>query len=269
MSELSGRVALVTGASGGYGSAIARRVARAGADVAIADLDVESPAALAIQDGGALLRRARDRHRRRRHERRGLRAHGAARRSTSSARIDILVANAGLGGDAALSWELSEANWDRVVGVCLKGVWLTTRHVVPHMIERGHGRIVMTSSRNGLRAERWCSHYVAAKHGVIGLMKALALELGPYRINVNAVCPTSMGRFETWHPWWDLVTGREGTTADEFNAWGGQQDLFEKDERMTFEAAAEGAYWLVTDGAATVTGHALPVDDGWIAKRGG
>jgi NAD(P)-dependent dehydrogenase (short-subunit alcohol dehydrogenase family) len=268
MSELSGRVALVTGASGGYGSAIARRLARAGADVAIADLDVESDAARAIQAEVRGL---------------GVRVTAISVDVTSDADcarmaqaaidelggIDILVANAGLGGDAALSWELSEANWDRVVGVCLKGVWLTTRHVIPHMIERGSGRIVMTSSRNGLRAERWCSHYVAAKHGVIGLMKALALELGPYRINVNAVCPTSMGRFETWHPWWDLVTGRAGTTADEFNAWGGRQDLFEKDERMTFDAAAEGAYWLVTDGAATVTGHALPVDDGWIAKRGG
>ena len=60
-----------------------------------------------------------------------------------------------------------------------------------------------------------------------------------------------------------------GPDADEYNAWCGHQDLFEKDERMSFDAAADGAYYLVTAGAATVTGHALPVDDGWIAKRGG
>jgi NAD(P)-dependent dehydrogenase (short-subunit alcohol dehydrogenase family) len=268
MSELEGRVALVTGAAGGLGSELCRRLAALGADVAVADLDDESPATDAVlRDVRALGRRAtairvdvtRD--------------EDCARMTSETidalGGIDILFANAGLGCDADLAWELSEASWDQVVDVCLKGVWLTTRHVVPHMIERGRGRIVVTSSRDGLRAERYCSAYVAAKHGVVGYMKALALELGPHRINVNAICPTSMGDMEQWHPWWDRCTGQEGTTPEQFNAWSGSQDLFEKQRRMTFEAAAQAAVWLVTDAAGTITGHALPIDDGWIAKRGG
>jgi NAD(P)-dependent dehydrogenase (short-subunit alcohol dehydrogenase family) len=268
MAELDGRVALVTGGAGGFGGAICRRLAALGADVAVADVDVTSPASEAVQRDVRAL---------------GSRAIAIRADVTSDAdcarmardtieqlgAIDILIANAGIGGEAALAWEVSEENWDRVVGISLKGTWLTTRHVVPHMIERGTGRIVMTSSRNGLRAERYCSAYIAAKHGIVGYMKALALELGPHRINVNAICPTSMGDQHEWHPWWDMVTGKEGATAAEYNAWSGSQDLFEKDHRMTFEAAAEAAVWLVTDGAATITGHALPIDDGWIVKRGG
>ena len=100
-------------------------------------------------------------------------------------------------------------------------------------------------------------------------MKALALELGPHRINVNAICPTSMGQLERWEPWWDLATGNSDTTPEQLNAWCGEQDLFAKSRRMTFEEAATTASWLATDGAASVTGHALPIDDGWIAKRGG
>ena len=268
MAELQRRVALVTGGAGGLGGAICRRLAALGADVAVADIDVASPA------GETVLRDVRAIGRRAIAIQVDVTSDAACAQMAHEAiehlgAIDILIANAGIGGDAALAWEVSEENWDRVVGISLKGAWLTTRHVVPHMIERGRGRIVMTSSRNGLRAEPYCSAYVAAKHGVLGYMKALALELGPHRINVNAICPTSMGDQREWHPWWDLATGKKGATAAEYNAWSGSQDLFEKDHRMTFDAAAEAAVWLVTDGAATITGHALAIDDGWIAKRGG
>jgi NAD(P)-dependent dehydrogenase (short-subunit alcohol dehydrogenase family) len=268
MADLDGKVALVTGGARGFGAALAHRLARGGADVAIADRDVSSVDALATVNSLREL---------------GRRvlvvevdvtieedcARMAAETIEALGAIDVLVANAGVTGDVGLAWELSVESWDAVVDVCLKGVWLSTRHVVPHMIERGRGKIIITSSRNGLRAESWCSAYVAAKHAVIGYTKALALELGPYRINVNAICPTAMGDQTRWHPWWDLVTGNEQTTADEFNAWSGHQDLFEKDHRMTFDAAADTAFWLATDASSTVTGHALPIDDGWIAKRGG
>ena len=105
--------------------------------------------------------------------------------------IDILVANAG-GATLARAWEITEEEWDFVNDVCLKGVWLTTKYVVPHMIERTTGKIVVTSSRNGLRAEHGYAHYNAAKAGAIHYAKSLALELGPYGINVNVVCPTQM-----------------------------------------------------------------------------
>lgn len=268
MTDLEGRVALVTGGAGGLGGAICRRLAALGADVAVADVNVSSPAAEAVlADVRAQGRRA-------------CALQVDVTREADCARmvadaieqlgaVDILFANAGIGGATALSWELSEQDFDAVVDISLKGAWLTAKHTIPHMIERGRGRIVLTSSRNGLRAERYCSAYVAAKHGMVGLTKALALELGPHRINVNAICPTSMGHMTRWDPWWDFSVGREGVTEPEFNAWSGSQDLFEKDDRMSFETAAETAVWLVTDGAATITGHALPIDDGWIAKRGG
>ncbi len=268
MGELEGRTALVTGGAGGLGGAICRRLATLGADVAVADVAIDSPAAQAVLDDVRALGR------------RALAIQADVTNAADCARmasetierlgaIDILFANAGVGGDADLAWELSEEAFDLTVGISLKGAWLTTKHVVPHMIERGKGRIVLTSSRNGLRAEKHCSAYVAAKHGMVGYVKALALELGEYRINVNAICPTSMGHMSNWHPWWDYMLGKEGVTEPEFNTWSGSQDLFEKDDRMSFDTAAETAVWLVTDGAATITGHALPIDDGWIAKRGG
>jgi NAD(P)-dependent dehydrogenase (short-subunit alcohol dehydrogenase family) len=156
-----------------------------------------------------------------------------------------------------------------VLDVCLKGSWLTSKHVVPQMIDLGRGRIVFTASRSGLRAERHWAPYIAAKHGVVGLTKALALELGPYRINVNAVCPSGMGWATDHAPWWDEETGIDNVPVEEFNRWSGSLDLFEKDRRMTFEEVADGMVWLVSDAARTITGHALPLDDGWIAKRGG
>src|SRR5205823_11397003 len=97
-------------------------------------------------------------------------------------RLDILCANAGV-FSFGLSWELTEDDWDTVLGVNLKGVWLTTKYVVPHMIRRRYGKIVVTSSRDGLRAEPNYAHYCASKFGAIGFVKSLAIELGPYDIN--------------------------------------------------------------------------------------
>lgn len=108
-------------------------------------------------------------------------------------RLDILCADAGTFSDEMLPrWELAEDEWDAIMDVNLKGVWLTTKYVVPHMIRRRNGKIVITASRNALRAEANFAHYTAAEHGLIGYMKALAIELGPYEINVNAICPTQM-----------------------------------------------------------------------------
>src|SRR5262249_859112 len=110
-------------------------------------------------------------------------------------RIDILVANAGI-WTRGRAWEITEAEWDLVVDVNLKGAFLTAKAVVPHMIVRRCGKIVFTSSIGGLKAYAGLANYIAAKHGVTGFMKALAIELGPYEINVNAIAPTQMGRVD-------------------------------------------------------------------------
>src|SRR5436305_8444243 len=101
--------------------------------------------------------------------------------------IDIVVANAGLYSFAP-SWELTEEQWDETVNVDLKGVWITCKVCIPQMLNRGGGKIICITSTAGLKGMANLAHYVAAKHGVLGLVKTLAIELAPYNINVNAVC---------------------------------------------------------------------------------
>src|SRR3989442_355017 len=105
--------------------------------------------------------------------------------------IDILVANAGLYSFAP-SWELTEEQWDETVNVDLKGVWITCKVSIPQMLSRRSGKIICISSTAGLKGMANLAHYVAAKHGVLGLVKTLAIELASYNINVNAICPTSV-----------------------------------------------------------------------------
>ena len=284
MGELDGKTALITGGARGYGRAVARLFTREGADVAIADLGSKasaSPYGMATREqlDATVAELAAT----------GRRAVGIEADVTSAAdcermaaeaiaalgRIDILVANAG-GATLARAWEITEEEWDFVHDVCLKGVWLTTKYVVPHMIERGSGKIVITSSRNGLRAEHGYAHYNAAKAGAIHYAKSLALELGPYGINVNVVCPTQMAdRHEQrevsagLQSYMDQVVGHAHSTYAEFDAASGRDNLFEDRGQPDFSEVAEGALWLASERAGLVTGLALPMDAGWIAKRGG
>ena len=206
---------------------------------------------------------------------RGLRAHDARGHrpcsgvSTSSSRTPAARRAHGRGSS-------TEADWDFVHEVCLKSVFLTTRAVVPHMIERHAGTIVLTASRNGLRVEHGYAHYNAAKAGVIHYGKSLALELGPYEVDVNIVCPTQMADKSQARPanpeaqkYWDQVTGRAGATYEEFDAASGRDNLFERSGQPDYREVAEGVLWLVSDRARLVTGLALPMDAGWVIKRGG
>jgi NAD(P)-dependent dehydrogenase (short-subunit alcohol dehydrogenase family) len=284
MGELDGKTALITGGARGYGRAVARLFTREGADVAIADLGSKasaSPYGMATREqlDATVAELAAT----------GRRAVGIEADVTSAAdcermaaeaiaalgSIDILIANAG-GATLARAWEITEEEWDFVHDVCLKGVWLTTKYVVPHMIERGSGKIVITSSRNGLRAEHGYAHYNAAKAGAIHYAKSLALELGPYGINVNVVCPTQMAdRHEQrevsagLQSYMDQVVGHANSTYAEFDAASGRDNLFEDRGQPDFSEVAEGALWLASERAGLVTGLALPMDAGWIAKRGG
>jgi len=268
--ELEGKSALITGGARGFGRAVALLFAREGADVAVADLLDTSSTVSEIEALG----------------RRAVGIHADVTKEADCAamaraaidglgKIDILHANAGT-FTFAKSWELTEADWDLVLNVNLKGVWLTTKAVVPHMIERRYGKIVMTSSRDGMRAEPNYAHYCASKFGVIGFSQSLAIELGPYAINVNAVCPGQMTDRSTprdsalgSHPYWDMVTGKQGSTYEEFDEASGRENLFEEGGQLDFTQVAEGVLWLASDRSHMVTGHAMPVDRGWIAKRGG
>jgi len=279
--ELKGCTALVTGGARGFGRAIALLFAAEGADVAVSDIaeDVKSEAFYALSSREQLEQTASDV---RALGRRSLAVAADVRSADDCARmaeavvedfgrIDILVANAGI-WSYGRAWEFTEDEWDINLDVNLKGAWLTARAVIPHMIERRDGKIVFVSSIAGLRAYAGLAPYIAAKHGVVGLMKALAIELGEYRINVNAVCPTGMGRpEEAPHVWHGLAgkTGDQKPVSEELEARMASEHALPHLGIPSYEDAAESVLWLVSERARLITGQALPVDAGWVAKRGG
>lgn len=200
MGMLDGKVALVTGAARGQGRSHALRMAEEGADLIISDLchDLETvPYPLSRPED--LLDTQRE------IEKLGRRCVASETdvRDTAAVdamvsegvaelgRLDIAVANAGVCGFAK-TWELTDQQWDEMIGVDLTGVFKTLRAVTPHMIAQSSGRIVATSSMGGRMGNPNLAHYVAAKWGVIGLVKTLALEVADQGITVNAVCPATV-----------------------------------------------------------------------------
>lgn len=175
--------------------------------------------------------------------------------------IDILINNAGI-GDFGLLTEISEEQWDVVVDVNLKGVWLCSKHVGKHFIKRNQGgKIVSTSSTTGLVGQYGMGHYSASKHGVVGLTKSLALELAEYDVNVNCVLPTGTdtpGVQET-----SRVFGSE--YIERAQELSGPWNIFENG-KIEPEQVSEAFLWLSSDASKYVTGTALPVDAGFTIK---
>jgi (+)-trans-carveol dehydrogenase len=182
--------------------------------------------------------------------------------------IDILIANAGLYSFAP-SWELTEQQWDETINVDLKGVWITCKVCIPQMLSRRSGKIICVSSTAGLKGMANLAHYVAAKHGVIGLVKTLAIELALYNINVNAVCPTSvdtaMCRNQALY---DVFAGGPGpqATYEHMVELMNQLNLFPDRNLLAPEAVSAAVLWLASDEARHLTGCALPVDAGYLTR---
>jgi len=180
--------------------------------------------------------------------------------------IDVLVNNAGLVGPAGMpAHELSEGEWAVVVDVDLNGVWRCSRAVLPGMMSRRNGVIVNISSTAGLVAFPHFANYVAAKHGVIGLTRALALDYAPYGIRVNAVCPTSVRDDPA------LASGMLAGVADMLGVDGEDYEALSLPHHplgtlVEARDVAAAVLWLASEAAARVTGAAIPVDAGFTAR---
>ena len=250
---LDGKAALVTGGGGGIGRATALAMAREGARVAVADIRSEAAAETVARVNAA-----------------GGQAISLKGEVTSDAAVAAMVAavvaaygrldcafnNAGIAGrhvDAAgmKTAEWSEAAFDRMIAVNLKGVWLCLRHEIPQMLKQGGGAIVNTGSIAGLIGLPTSSAYVAAKHGVLGLTKTAAIEYADAKIRVNAICP---GYIET-----PMTEGLMQRRAEAILV---QTPL----RRMgTPEEIAEMVTWLFSERASYVTGACYNVDGGYMA----
>ena len=277
MGLLEGKVALITGGSRGQGRAHAVTCAREGADVIIVDLTkptVDVPYKLATSDDHtetvaqveALGRRVlavegdvRDQ---------AALDDAVSRGISEFGKIDILIANAGIWTQGNF-WELTEQQWEEMIGVNLTGVWKSAKAVAPHMIERKIGSIVITSSANGLEPGDRYAHYVSAKHGVIGLMKNIALELAHFGIRCNAISPGAVKTPMTDHQAaWDMFAGHEGGTEEDMIAGGYHYGALRGRTFLEPQAIADTALYLNSALANNVTGVTIPVDSGHLLISG-
>jgi SDR family mycofactocin-dependent oxidoreductase len=182
--------------------------------------------------------------------------------------IDIVIANAGL-YSFGKTWELTEQQWDETVDVVLKGAWITCKVAIPHMLPHHRGKIICTGSTGSFKGLYGLGQYVAAKHGVIGLVKTLAIELAPYNINVNAICPTSVDTgIINNQAFYEYFAGSAGEQANrEFvisrmNA----MNLFPDRGLLPPEDISAVVLWLASEEAKHITGCALPVDAGFLTR---
>ena len=240
--QFEGKAALVTGAGSGIGRASALAFAREGAKVVVADIAVEGgeETVRLIQAAGG--------------EAYFVKADVAQasqvevlvdKAVTAYGRLDYAHNNAGVLGSRASTADCTEEQWDRIIAVNLKGIWLCMRSEIPRMLTQGGGAIVNTASAAGLFGIRGYPAYAASKHGVAGLTKVAALDYVRAGIRVNAVCP---GFIET-----PLVAG--------LAAEGSQRDAPVPIGRLGKpEEVAAAVLWLCSDAASYVTGHMMVVD---------
>jgi NAD(P)-dependent dehydrogenase (short-subunit alcohol dehydrogenase family) len=273
--RLSGKTVLVTGAARGIGRAGALACAQAGADLVLLDIGADLPGCpyplgnLSQLDATAA----------------SCRAHGASvltqladiRDSAALAevvdgaldrygRIDALVNNAGIAAPSGKAvHEISDDEWQLMLDIDLTGSWRVMRAVLPAMLAERAGSIVNIASTAGSVGYRYFSAYTAAKHGLVGLTRAAALDYGPHGIRVNAVCPGSVRDEPRWEGRMLVEIARSLRVPDDQ-----YEQAFTESQPMNrlieAEDVAGAVVWLASDEARQVTGAAITVDGGYTAR---
>ncbi|ORB89430.1 mycofactocin-coupled SDR family oxidoreductase [Mycobacterium persicum] len=276
--RVDGKVAFITGAARGQGRSHAVRLAQEGADIIAVDVCKPIVANTTIpastpEDLAETADLVKGHNRRIFTAEVDVRDYDALKAAVDTGveqlgRLDVIVANAGIGNGGDTLDQTTEHDWQEMIDVNLSGVWKTVKAGVPHLIAGGNGgSIILTSSVGGLKAYPHCGNYVAAKHGVVGLMRSFAVELGKHMIRVNSVHPTHVrtpmlhneGTFKLFRP--DL----ENPGPDEMAPicqmfhtlpipWVEAEDI------------SNAVLFLASDESRYITGVTLPVDAGGCLK---
>ena len=275
--RVEGNVAFITGAARGQGRAHAVRLAEEGADIIAVDIckqidSVQIPLSTP-EDLAETADLVKGHNRRIYTAEVDVRDYDALKAAVDAGveqmgRLDIIVANAGIGNGGATLDKTSEGDWTDMIDVNLGGVWKTVKAGVPHILAGGRGgSIILTSSVGGLKAYPHTGHYVAAKHGVVGLMRTFAVELGAQNIRVNSVHPTNVntplfmneGTMKLFRP--DL----ENPGPDDMTVVGQLMHTLPIGW-VEPEDIANAVLFLASDEARYITGVTLPVDGGSCLK---
>lgn len=244
------KVALVTGGSSGIGRAAALAFAKKGAKVVVVDWKENDEMVDLIKELGSEaifikcdVSKTDD-----------VKAM-VAQTIAAFGRLDYAFNNAGIEGIQANTFDCTEENWDKTIGVNLKGVWLSMKYEIPEILKQGKGAIVNCASVAGMIGFAGLPAYVASKHGIVGLTKTTALEFATQGIRVNVVCP---GVIQT--PMIDRLTGKTKEAIEQFTG-------LEPMRRFGLpEEIANAVVWLCSDEASFVTGHVMAVDGGFTAQ---
>jgi SDR family mycofactocin-dependent oxidoreductase len=273
--RVAGKVAFITGAGRGQGRSHAVRLAEEGADIIAVDIcapvdsvtypmsseaDLAETARLVEEQDRRVVTAVAD-----------VRDYDALQSALERGReelggLDIVIANAGIASYAA-GHEIEEAAWDEMIAIDLKGVWHTIKAATPHLLAQGSGSIIICASAAGVIGAPGLAHYVAAKHGAIGLMRAFANELSPSMIRVNAVCPTQVDTpmimhdeiYKMFRPDLDAPTKEDivgvSTAMNLIPVpWVDARDV------------SHAVLFLASDEARYITGTAVPIDAGIVSK---
>ncbi|MEU6231553.1 SDR family oxidoreductase [Kitasatospora sp. NPDC047058] len=273
--RLAGRTAVVTGAARGLGRSCAVRFAAEGADLVLVDVagdldgvpyplgsrgQLDHTAGLCRAHGVAVHTVAAD-----------VRDPAAVAEAADQAlerfgTVDVLLNNAGIAAPSGKAvHEIAEDEWELMIGIDLTGAWRMTKAIVPAMIEQRSGSVINVASTAGLVGYRHFAGYVAAKHGLIGLTKAAALDYAPFRVRVNALCPGSV-RDDPLHEGRMLaeIARSLDVAVDE------HEEIFVQSQPMNAliepQDIAGAALWLAGDDSRQVTGTTLTVDGGFSAR---